>query len=215
MKPYVGIHTDAWRNRQWGCTVIGRVTGTRYGDKKTAVRRNDWPLRLAEEYLESTASYRLMKQRTVDLDQVEAVALIWTHSWYDKFDTWGLGASGWKLLLRELCSEGKRECKAGRWEGNCWYLFDFCLVCSIELSYRGTITLYLSVCATVQEYSGTLIHAGHSCCSGAAERLGTPWDHPCLSARWFGFPPLCQHFQVWKCVFMQSLRGQRGNNILI
>lgn len=161
--------------------------------------RKDWPLRLSEEYLESTASYRLMKQGTLDLD-VEAVSLIWAHSWCDAFETWGLGKGG-NCCFESYVVRVKKDVQLEGEEEHCWNLADFCLVCGIKLSYHETITLYNPVCATSQEYFGTLIPAGHRYFSDASERHGIPWDHPCLSAGWFGFPPLCQHSQVWKPSF--------------
>lgn len=81
-KQAVGLHSywEGYRNKLQGKKYC-------YDEKWLAIETGKY---LALQYLESTSSYRFMKQCTVDLDQVEAVSLIWTHSWCDAFEIWGL-----------------------------------------------------------------------------------------------------------------------------
>lgn len=126
---------------------------------------------LAKEYLESRASNRPMKQGTADLDQVEAVSLIWTHSWYDEFEIWGLGKWVELVGLRAIVVRVKEDVKLEGEKETAETLLTPALSAILNSAIMKP-SLCHPVCATSQQYFGTLIHAGHRCCSDAAEGHG-------------------------------------------
>lgn len=166
----------------------------------------DWSLRLAEEYLESTTSHRLMSGNSkLHLYQVEAVFLVWSHSSSDAFRIWhpdmwvGIVALRnmwwrcrkvwrWKVILRSKISET---------------LLTFALSVGISLA-----AMKLRLCiTTIQEYFKYFCSRWWLVLFWCSQGMQDAAAHPWLYAEGPALPPVCQHTHTWNRALMPWSRG--------